>query len=246
MAIGDEIPQSSEMTGGPGFRIRRDIDRVPDDVVERFRAIDVALVSDLMNRLYTLNSGLHPIVPPSGGMLIGTACTVKVFPGDNLMVHASLDVARPGDVVMVDTAGSTINAVLGDMVTNKAKARGIRGFIVDGLVRDVAGMLEAGVPVWARGVTPRGPLHRGPGELNFPISCGGVSVSPGDLVMANADGVVVVPRENAKELLQRAETKKLKERDYVAAVKRGEFSNKWVHDMLEGQGCDFADMTDPS
>jgi regulator of RNase E activity RraA len=245
MAIGDEIPQSSELTGGPGFRLRREIERVPDDIVERFRAVDVALVSDLMNRLYTLNSGLHPIVPPADGLLIGTACTVKVFPGDNLMVHASLDIARPGDVVMVDTAGSTINAVLGDMVANKAKARGISGFIVDGLVRDVAGMLEAGVPIWARGVTPRGPLHRGPGELNYPISCGGVSVSAGDLVMANSDGVVVVPRESAKDVLQRAETKKLKESDYVAAVKRGQFSNKWVQDTLEDSGCDFIDAPDP-
>lgn len=240
MAIGDEIPQSSELARGPGFRIRREVERVAPEIVERFRAIDVALVSDLMNRLYTLNSGLVPIVPPPGGVLVGTACTVKVFPGDNLMVHASLDVARPGDVVMVDTAGSTINAVLGDMVTNKARARGISGFIVDGLVRDVAGMLDAGVPVFARGVTPRGPLHRGPGELNYPIACGGVSVSPGDLVMANADGVVVVPRESAVAVLERAEAKMAREADYVAAVRRGEFSNAWVDEMLRTQGCDFS------
>jgi RraA family protein len=240
MAIGDETPQSNELARGPGFRMRREIERVPSDIVERYRAIDVALVSDLMNRLYTLNSGLTPIVPPPGGVLVGTACTVKVFPGDNLMVHAALDVARPGDVVVVDTAGSTINAVLGDMVTNKARARGISGFIVDGLVRDVAGMLEAGVPVFARGVTPRGPLHRGPGELNYPIACGGVSVSPGDLIMANTDGVVVVPRKSAVAVLERAEAKVAKEADYVAAVRRGEFSNAWVDDMLRTQGCDIS------
>lgn len=226
------------MAGGPGFRLRREIDRVPPDIVERFRAVDVALVSDLMNRLYTLRPGLRPIVPPADGVLVGTACTVKVFPGDNLMVHASLDVARPGDVVMIDTAGATTNAVLGDMVANKARARGISGFIVDGLVRDVAGMLEAGVPVFARGTTPRGPLHRGPGELNFPISCGGVSVSPGDLVMAGADGVVVVPREAAADVIARAETKMTREHDYVAAVRRGEFSNAWVDRMLEAGGCE--------
>lgn len=227
------------MAGGPGFRLRREIERVPPDIVERFRTVDVALVSDLMNRLYTLRPGLRPIVPPTGGVLVGTACTVKVFPGDNLMVHASLDVARPGDVVVVDTAGATTNAVLGDMVANKARARGIGGFIVDGLVRDVAGMLEAGVPVFARGSTPRGPLHRGPGELNFPISCGGVSVSPGDLVMAGSDGVVVVPRDAAAEVLARAEAKMAREQEYVAAVRRGEFSNAWVDRMLEAGGCEI-------
>jgi regulator of RNase E activity RraA len=100
-------------------------------------------------------------------------------------------------------------------------------------------MLEAGVPVFARGSTPRGPLHRGPGELNFPISCGGVSVSPGDLVMAGSDGVVVVPRDAAAEVLARAEAKMAREQEYVAAVRRGEFSNAWVDRMLEAGGCEI-------
>jgi RraA family protein len=239
MGIGDEAPQSSELTGGPGFRIRRKADRVPQILVDRFKALDIALISDLMNRLYTLDSGIYAVVEPTDSVLIGTACTVKVFPGDNLMVHAALDIARPGEVVMVDTAGSTINAVLGDMVANKAKARGIKGFIVDGLVRDVAEMRKAGVPVFARGITPRGPLHRGPGELNYPISCGGVSVNAGDLVMAGPDGVVVVPRLDAEEILHRAEMKTAKEAEYVAAVRRGEFSNEWVHRTLGADGCDI-------
>jgi RraA family protein len=240
VGIGDSIPQSSELVGGPGFRIRRAIERVPVELIERFREVPVALLSDMMNRLYTMNSGCRPIIPPPDGLLVGPACTVKVFPGDNLMVHASLDIAQPGDIVVVDTAGSTINAVLGDMVTNKARTRGIAGFIVDGLVRDVEGMREAQVPVFARGVTPRGPLHRGPGELNYPISCGGVAVSPGDLVIANSDGIVVIPRDSALDLLERAEAKRDAEADYVAAVKRGEFSNKWVDTLLEEGGCEFA------
>lgn len=240
MSGADKIPQSSELAPGPGFRIRRRVERTPIDLVERFRAIDIALVSDLMNRLYTLRPGLKPIVPTADGQaLVGPACTVKVYPGDNLMVHAALDHAQPGDIVIVDTAGATTNAVIGDMVTNKAHARGIAGFVIDGLVRDVDGMIEAGVPVFARGTTPRGPLHRGPGELNHSISCGGVSIDPGDLVMAGADGVVIVPRNAALELIERAELKTAEENDYVAAVKRGEFSNQWVADMLEAHGCQF-------
>jgi RraA family protein len=238
MSGADKIPQSSELAPGPGFRIRRDIDRPTSQVVNRFSAIDIALVSDLMNRMYTLRTGLRPIVPTAGGgLLVGPACTVKVYPGDNLMIHAALDIAQPGDVVIVDTAGATTNAVLGDMVTNKARSLGLAGFVVDGLVRDVDGMVEAGVPVFARGVTPRGPLHRGPGELNYPISCGGVTVHPGDIVMAGADGVVIVPLDATDELILRAEVKMEEESEYVAAVKRGEFSNEWVTDLLQSNGC---------
>lgn len=237
-AAGSRIPQSSELLPGPGFRVRKDFPRVDPDIVKRFGQLDIALVSDLMNRLYTLRSGLHPIVEHTEPLLVGTACTVKVFPGDNLMVHASLDSAGPGDIVVIDTAGSDANAVLGDMVTNKARARGIAGFIVDGLVRDVDGMREAGVPVFARGVTPRGPLHRGPGELNYPISCGGVTIHAGDLVMAGSDGVVVVPQESIDDILERSEARMTVEDTYVAAVKRGEFSNQWVDDMLSAHACE--------
>ncbi|MGH1504877.1 MAG: RraA family protein [Acidimicrobiales bacterium] len=238
VAAGSRVPQSSELLPGPGFRVRKDFPRVDPDIVRRFGQLDIALVSDLMNRLYTLRSGLHPIVEHTEPLLVGTACTVKVFPGDNLMVHASLDSAGPGDIVVIDTAGSDANAVLGDMVTNKARARGIAGFIVDGLVRDVDGMREAGVPVFARGVTPRGPLHRGPGELNYPISCGGVTIHAGDLVMAGSDGVVVVPQESIDDILERSEARMTVEDAYVAAVKRGEFSNQWVDDMLSTHACE--------
>src|SRR5690606_30332237 len=124
----------------------------------------------MLNRMYTMNPQIHNLV--NNEPLFGPACTVKVFPGDNLMVHKSLDLAQPGDVVVVDTSGSRENAVLGDLVTTKAKHRGIAGFIIDGLVRDLPGMREVGLPVYARGVTPFGPLHRGPGELNYTISCG--------------------------------------------------------------------------
>jgi regulator of RNase E activity RraA len=155
------------------------------------------------------------------------------------MIHAVLDIAQPGDVIVVDTAGATTNAVLGDMVTNKAKARGLSGFVIDGLVRDVDGMAEAGLPVFARGVTPRGPLHRGPGEINYSICCGGVSIDPGDIVLAGADGVVIVPLDSAESILARAEEKATQENEYVESVKRGEFSNQWVADLLANSGCEL-------
>ncbi|MDA0629289.1 RraA family protein, partial [Acinetobacter baumannii] len=122
------------------------------------------------------------------------ACTVRVFPGDNLMVHKSLDIAQPGDIVVVTAGGSNMNAILGDMICTKAKHRHIAGFIVDGLIRDLPDILPLDFPVWARGTTPIGPLHRGPGEVNYPIACGGVVVNPGDLVVADDAGIVAIPQ----------------------------------------------------
>src|SRR5680860_1603439 len=135
-ASGVGKPKSAELHPGPGFRMRERIERPPPDVVEGLREFDAPSVSDLMNRLYTMVPQVHNVTDPSL-RLCGPACTVKVFPGDNLMVHKSLDVAEPGDVVVVDTSSSSLTAVLGDHVSTKARHRGIQGFVVDGLVRDI-------------------------------------------------------------------------------------------------------------
>ncbi len=153
------------------------------------------------------------------------------------MVHKALDAAKPGDVVVVDTSGSQRNAVLGDLVTNKAKHRGIAGFIVDGLVRDLPGLKEAGLPVYARGVTPFGPLHRGPGELNYTVSCGGIVVNPGDIIVADTSGIAVVRREVAEDTIMRLRAHRARMEQYVKDVKAGKFSNKWVDDQLAADNC---------
>jgi regulator of RNase E activity RraA len=166
---------------------------------------------------------------------------VKVFPGDNLMVHKSLDVARPGDVVVVDAGRSHMNAVLGDLIATKATHRGIAGFVVDGLIRDLPGIFPLNLPVFARGTTPVGPLHRGPGEINFPICCGGVVINPGDLIVGDAAGVVVVPQNIAVEFLQRLKSHRDSNAAYFAAVKRGDFSNAWVDRLLNEHECPVVD-----
>jgi regulator of RNase E activity RraA len=169
--------------------------------------------------------------------ILGPAVTVKCYPGDNLMVHKSLDVAQPGDVIVVDAGGSP-GAVLGELVSLKARHRGINGFVVDGLIRDVTAIRALGdFPVFARGVTPIGPLHRGPGEINHPMCAGGIVVNPGDIVVGDLNGVIIVPREIASDLLQRLIDRKAAEADYTAAVARGEFSNDWVDAILERSGC---------
>jgi len=225
-------PQSAELHPGPGFRIRTSFERPDPAVVAGLAAYDTPAISDLMNRLYAMSSGIQCL---TGGVskLAGPACTVKVFPGDNLMVHKSLDIAQPGDVVVIDTSSSGMTAVLGDLISTKARHRGIAGFVVDGLVRDLAAIraLE-GFAVFARGVTPIGPLHRGPGEINYLISAGGVVVHPGDVIIGDHNGVVAIPHGIAASLLMRLESRAEAEAEYKDAVARGEFSNNWVDSLL--------------
>lgn len=231
----NERPRSAEMTPGPGFRIRLNIDRPPPAVVKMLRDFETPDISDILNRMYTMSPEIRNVVNTKG--LVGPALTVKVFPGDNLMVHKALDAAKPGDVVVIDTSGSQRNAVLGDLVANKARHRGIAGFIVDGLVRDLPGLIEAGLPVFARGITPFGPLHRGPGELNYAVSCGGIVVNPGDIVVADTSGIAVVRREVAEDTVMRLRAHRARLEKYVADVKAGRFSNDWVDRQLIADHC---------
>jgi RraA family protein len=229
-------PASAEVHGGPGFRVRKSAERASREIIEGFRDFENALVSDLMNRLYTMQRQIRPQVP-FAGPIVGPACTARVFPGDNLMVHMALDLAEPGDVIVIDACGSDMNAAMGDMIATKGRHLGIAGFVVDGLIRDLDGIEAVGMPVFARGVTPIGPLHRGPGEVNFPVQCGGVVVFPGDVIVADRDGVVVVPRDSAAEILERCRAKASAEADYVSAVRRGDFDNAWVHEAARDAGC---------
>jgi RraA family protein len=230
-----ERPKSAEMTPGAGFRIKLAIDRPPPHIVAMFREFETPDISDILNRMYTMSPEIRNLV--NDKPLVGPALTVKVFPGDNLMVHKALDVAKPGDVLVVDTSGSQRNAVLGDLVANKAKHRGIAGFVVDGLVRDLPGLLEVGLPVFARGVTPFGPLHRGPGELNYAVSCGGIVVNPGDIIAADMSGIAVIRREVADETVMRLRAHRARMQQYVLDVKAGRFSNDWVDRQLSADHC---------
>jgi regulator of RNase E activity RraA len=229
-------PKTAEMHPGAGFRVCHDIDRADPLVIAGFGAFETPAISDLMNRLYTMETAIKNVTHETLRIL-GPACTVKVYPGDNLMVHKSLDIAHPGDVIVVDASGSPMTAVLGDLVCTKARHRGLAGFVVDGLIRDLPAIRALGdFPVFARGVTPIGPLHRGPGEINYPISAGRIVVHPGDVIVGDLNGVVVVPREIAEELLERLKTRAAAEADYTAAVARGDFSNAWVDGILEESG----------
>jgi regulator of RNase E activity RraA len=233
--IGTKTPQSADLHPGPGFRIRLDFPRLDAATVGAFGRFDTPDISDQLNRLYAIDSDIR-CLSGAGRGLVGLACTVRVYPGDNLMVHKSLDVARPGDVVVIAASGGRTNAVLGDIVCTKARHRGVAGYVVDGLIRDLPG-IPPDFPIYARGTTPMGPLHRGPGEINYPVACGNVVVNPGDVIVADDAGIVVVPRQVAHDLLLRLNANAAKGVAYLAAVRRGDFSNTWVDSQLADQSC---------
>jgi RraA family protein len=231
-------PASAEIQPGPGFRIRRDFPRLPAELCKALLEFDVPTLSDQLNRLYAVCPEIRCLTSPKH-RLAAPVCTVRCYPGDNLMVHKALDVAKPGDVIAIDASYShgAATAVLGDLIATKARHRGIAGFLVDGLVRDLRGIQEVDMPVFARGTTPVGPLHRGPGELNYPIALGGVVTRPGDVAVADESGIVIVPANAVEDLLLALGAKVAGSLAYHAAVRRGEFSNRWVDDELARHGC---------
>lgn len=234
-------PSSGNLYPGPGFRIRSEFPRLSSALMDRFEEFEVPDISDVLNRLHAVDSAItcQTKIPLR---ICRPACTVRVYPGDNLMVHKALDVARPGDVVVVDAGGDrSSNAVLGDRICAKARHRGIAGFVVDGLVRDLEGIDQLEIPVFARGTTAVGPLHRGPGEINYPICCGGTVVNPGDVIIADISGIIAIPRESAADVLQRVAAQQEHQREYLAALERGEFSNDWVDQVLEMHDCPVED-----
>jgi RraA family protein len=228
-------PKSAQMNPGPGFRIRLDFERPSEDIIQEYRHFETPDISDMLNRMYAMNTGIRNMANTNS--ICGPACTVKIFPGDNLMVHKVLDVAKPGDIVVIDAGGSKSNAVVGDLISRKAKHRGIAAFVIDGLIRDLPDVRQVGLPVFARGETPIGPLHRGPGEINYPVSCGGIVVNPGDIIVGDSTGVVVVRQEFAEATLVRLHAQKKSMASYVENVRIGNFSNQWVDDYLVSVDC---------
>lgn len=232
-------PTSAEIHPGPGFRIKNGIPRPAPQTIERFRVFPTTDISDQLNRLYAMDGAIHNVVNDQA--ICGPALTVKLYPGDNLMLHKALDVAKPGDVIVVDSSMNMTTAVIGDLVSAKAKHRGVAGVIVDGLVRDLAAVKEVGLPLYARGVTPKGPLHRGPGELGYPVCCGGIVVNPGDLIVADMSGIVVVRADFTEELLDRLETQRGALKRYTDEVHKGNFNNDWVDRELAKAACRVSD-----
>jgi len=219
-----------------GFRILPAPKRAPAALIKQFRNVVVAHLSDCMNRLPG-GDGLDPM--HKGGHMLGQAITVRVPPGDNLMVHKAIDMAGPGDVIVVAAGGDMSQAIIGEIMTTLAAKRGVEGIIIDGAIRDSGAIAANKFPVYARGVTHRGPYKNGPGEINVPISVGGMVVCPGDIVVGDEDGVVAVPVDIAAEVLKAARAKAKEEDGVLAAIRKGKADRAWVDATLKAKGCDF-------
>ena len=181
-------------------------------LVEAFRGVPTTIVSDCLGSCIGA-VGLEPFHGDRSLALCGVALTVRVRPGDNLMIHKALTLARPGDVIVVDGSGDVTHALVGGLMLLAALARGVAGFVLDGAIRDVAEWADGELPVFARGHSHRRPGKDGPGEINVPIACAGLAVSPGDLVLGDADGVVSVAPERLPQLLADVRAKQAQEEE---------------------------------
>jgi len=177
--------------------------RPPKRLVERFRGVPAATIGDAQERLWVLDGGIGPMW--AGAACLGPALPIYTRAGDNLAVHAALDMARPGDVLVVNGQGDRTRALVGAQLVARAHRAGLAGLVIDGAVRDVDESAAIGLPVFARVATPAGPYKHGPAEIGFPVACGGVVCSPGDIVCGDADGVAIVPRERAERVADSVE-----------------------------------------
>ena len=220
-----------------GFRVLPRPRKVDEETVRRFRDLPVANVSDSMSRMSAGGARLRPL--HAGGPMAGPALTVKTRPGDNLMIHKALLVAEPGDVIVVDAGGDLTTALVGELMLSHAIQIGVAGIVINGAVRDSAWIRAHSFPVFAAGVTHRGPYKDGPGEINVPIALNGMVVEPGDRVLGDDDGLLCVPFDATASVYEAARAKREAEEKTLAATEAGRLDPKtWVDETLRKLGCE--------
>lgn len=226
------------MSGETGFRIFTQITRPDPEVVELFRELPVCNIDDCMNKLAAMHSEIKPL---NKVKLLGTAVTVRAPIGDNLMFHAAISFAQAGDVIVVAGGGCTERALCGENMMQIARQKGIRGFVVDGTVRDSAALdTFDDFNIFARGIMPNASYKGlGPGEMNVPIAVGNQVVFPGDIIVGDEDGVIAVRPEQARAIAVEAKKLKEKEEANLQLILKGESDRSWVQKALEERGCRF-------
>ena len=215
--------------------IRRDFERVAPDVVRNASAYAASILADVAGRRGALDGRIAPLAPSM--RICGPAFTVEVRAGDNLMIHAAMALAQPGDVLVIDGKGDTTCALMGSIMLNACKVLQLGGVVIDAAIRDTEELRELGFPVFAVGASPNGPTKFVPGRINWPISCGGIAIAPGDLIVGDADGVVAIEREKAGSLFELAARKVADERARIADIVAGrDLRPKWLEGALRAAG----------
>ena len=213
----------------------KDFERVAPGVVEQAAQFPASILADVAGRRGALSGRVAPLAPSM--RIAGPALTVDLRPGDNLMIHVALALAKPGDVIVVDGKGDLGSALMGEIMCQQAVALGVAGVVIDGAVRDSEAIRELGFPMYAAGLNPNGPTKFVPGRVNHPISIGGVAVHPGDLVVADADGVTVIERAKAAAMLPLAAEKVAQETKRIADIKsRKSLRPGWLDGALRPAG----------
>jgi len=219
-----------------GFRILASPQPPAKHLLDAFARLPTSNISDNMLRHYGSGARLRPY--HRGGVLIGPAFTVKTRPGDNLLTHKAIDIAAPGDVILVDAGGGLDQAIIGEIMSSHAKSRGIAGMVIDGAIRDADAIAASDFPVYACGVTHRGPYKDGPGEINVTVTIAGMVVNPGDIIVGDADGIVAISQADAERVLALTAAQNDKETAMLAAIAAGKpIDRSWVDKMLRDKGC---------
>ncbi|MFL1463797.1 RraA family protein [Roseococcus sp. DSY-14] len=219
-----------------GLRILPRERAVPADTVARFRALPVANISDCMARLTAGGPRLRPM--HQGGAMAGPALTVRTRPGDNLLVHKAIALAQPGDVIVVDAGGDLSNAIIGELMLAQMVRKGLAGIVIHGAIRDSGAIARQPFPVYAAGVTHRGPYKDGPGEINVAVALDGMVIAPGDLMVGDEDGLLCVPFDATEAVLAATEAKQAAEAKQMAAIAAGTHAAPWVDETLRRLGCE--------
>ena len=228
------------MAVGKRIYLKREM---PDpEIMKQFLTIPASNVGDVMNRSCGMDPRIHLMSSPKAQMAVGAALTVKCCAGDNLTLHAALDMAQEGDFLVVANEGGSARSLTGEIMMAYLRfQRKAAGIVLDGPIRDSDEIGSWDFPVYATGTNPGGPYKDGPGEINVPVSCGNISVNPGDIILADPDGVIVIPRQDAAEILEAAKAYQAADEKKLEASKNGTSNRAWVRKALEEKGFEFID-----
>ena len=216
-------------------RIHRSAPAISTAILDGLRSMPSALVSDQLDRIGVVAGVARVAVgdTPTGEIIVGTARTVRTRPGDNLVIYKAIQCAPTGSILVIDAGGSLDRAVMGEIVVHHAASSGMSGLIIDGAIRDRSEIARGPIPVFARGVTPAGPYKSGPGAIHGQVALGGVPVADGDAVVADDDGVVIVPRQDLDRVLEGGRRQLGREEEMLAAAIAGQLDTAWVDSALE-------------
>lgn len=228
------------MAVGRRIYLKREL---PDKkLIDEFKKIPASNTGDVMGRNSAMNPRIKLVSSPKEQMMCGPALTVKCRAGDNLALHAALNICQEGDVLVVSNEEDNTRSLMGEvMMAYLFEIKKVAGIILDGPIRDIDEIGNWDFPVYCTGTTPGGPYKEGPGEINVPIACGGISVNPGDIILADPDGVVVIPKNDAEKILEDAKEFKEKDEAKLVNTRKHNINRDWVDKLLEDKDFEIID-----